>query len=492
MKNGTITYQDLASRPKKTRNVYDKYMELQNILPGWEYIPEPEMDDYLIRHAPADTKESDKEPRIPPSKFVQDWLASHNREWIISPMGKRITLHRYGIPIDKDIEDLTCQIQVDVYDQELPYREGEISRCVNTYFTNLYQYGVSNMFQAIAYDQKYEKGTEKWLDNLYDYFQPQESREIFHMMMKQWGWQSKRKILGKEVKWHIWINFWGASGLGKTTCIKKTCAPMEDVTSTTTISKVFDDTREIKRLTENYVLIFDELAINSEGEDGDKLSADQTGTLKQLITGDYLDARVYCSQKQAKKKITFSCISSSNTHLYDVIYDPETMRRFFEVHCMAKATGEYSKINKTLDNAVYFWRGINENLDSGYFDPDSDLGKEVANMQKAYYPTKSSVFNWIKETSAKAGRTPAWRAYNTYKQYCLNCGRKPKGYDTFLSDVKHAIPDSVKNDTSLLDFKVTELCKNHKYDEDDVPPGMSDFKPAEPPTLDKPTCSEFI
>lgn len=465
MKNGNPTYQDMSSRPRSVKNVFDKYMESQSMLEGWEFISEPEIADYLVRHAP---KEDDKKQRTPPSQFIAQWLTNHQKEWVISPMGKRITLHRYNIPTDKDIDELACQIQVDVYNRCLPYKESEVSRCLSAYFTDLYQRGVATMFQSIVYDAAFEKGMDKWLDNLYDYFKPQESREIFHMMMKQWGWQTKRKILGKEVKWHIWINFWGASGLGKTTAIKKICSPMEDVTSTTTIAKLFDDTREIKRLTENYVLIFDELAINSEKEDGEKLTPDQSAFIKQLVTGEYIDARVFSTQKQAKKKITFSCISSANWHLYDVIYDETTMRRFFEFHCMAAATGDFTKINKTLENSTYFWKGINENLDSGYFDPDSKLGKEVAAAQKSYYPTKSSVFDWIQETSAKAGNTPVWKAYKAYQQFCINCGRKPKAMPNFISDIKHAIPDSVRGGTAILDFTVTELCRKHKYEDDDL------------------------
>lgn len=459
-KDNTVCFQDSGSRALSVSKVFAKFMEARNTLTGWEYISEQEMSEYMSENAPA----SNEKQRTPPSQFIAQWLVSHQTEWIISPMGKRITLKRYGIPADKDIDELACQIQVDVYNKQLPYRESEITKCLSTHFMDLYQRGVANMFQTIAYDPSFEKGMEKWLDNLYEYFQPTETREIFHMMMKQWGWQSKRKILGRDVKWHIWINFWGASGLGKTTAIKKICSPMDDVCSTTTISKLFDDTREIKRLTENYVLIFDELAINSEREDGEKLTPDQGAFIKQLVTGDYIDARVFSTQKQAKKKITFSCISSANSHLYDVIWDETTMRRFFEFHCMAKATGDFTKINRTLENSVYFWKGINENLDDGYFDPDSELGREVSKIQKAYYPTKSSVFDWIQETSAKAGNTPVWRAYKAYQQYCINCGRKPKAMPNFISDIMHAIPDSVRGHSAAVDFTMTELCRNHKYD----------------------------
>ena len=470
LKTGIPCFKDGQGKGISTKTVYRKYMDAQPLLDGWEYMSESEMDKYMQDNAPEENSKEEKK-RTPPTQFINEWIDKHSEEWDISPMGKRITLHRRDIPIDKDPTDLEATMMMDVYDSELPYREGEISRGIKVYLMNRYHNGVANMFEGIRYNDKANAGLEKWLNNVYAWLKPEESPEIFSMMMKQWGWQTKRKILGRPVKWHIWNNLYGASGLGKTTAIKKICRPMEDVTSTTTMAKLFDDTREVKRLTENYVLIFDELAINSEREEGEKLSGDQLSTVKSLVTGDTLDTRVFNTQEQSKKRITFSCISSANSHLYDIVYDPETMRRFFEFHCQAKATGDFSMIESTLEHSEYFWRGIDENNDQGYFDPDSALGKEVQDIQKHYYPTKSSVFDFMNEVKMGKGNTPAWRAYKPYKQYCINCGRKPKAMPTFISDIKHAIPESVRGDTAFIGYTLTELCKDHKYDDfaDDLP-----------------------
>lgn len=479
-KDGSVTYQDFNSRGIAPLKVFEKYMAVRNSMEGWEYVSEQEIAEYMNGHAPEATGEN---KRIKPTVFIKQWMASHSSEWQISPMGKRITLHRYGIPVDKDIEDLTNEIQMNVYDESLPYREGEISRGVQNYMMDLYQDGVSKVFKTIAYDPLYEPAADKWIKNFYDYLQPAESLEIFSMMLKHWLWLVKRKLTGGPVRYHIWLNLYGATGLGKTTAVTKMCRPLEDVTSMTTIAKLFDDTREIKRLTENYILIFDELAINSEREEGDKLQGDQQSTLKSMLTGEFLDTRVFKTQNQSKKKITFSCISSANYHLYDIIYDPTSMRRFFEFHCQAEATGDFSKIEKTLDNSSYLWKGINENLEDGYFDPQSKLGQEVTKIQRAYYPTKSSVYDWIKETGAHAGNTPIFRAYRSYQNYCNNCGRKPKAMNSFIDDVKHALPDSIRGESAAVDFNVTELCRKHKFYDDDLPPTYNVIRPIEPPKM---------
>lgn len=485
-KDNTVCFQDSGSRALPVSKVFAKFMEARNTLPGWEYISEQEMAEYMTANAPS----SSEKQRTPPSQFITEWINAHRNEWIISPMGKRVTLHRFNIPVDKDIEDLTNTILIDVYDKNKPYREGEITRGVQNYFMNLYQFGVASVFQAIAYDQKFVGACDKWLRNFYDYLKPKESFDIFCMMFKHWLWLVKRKLLGRNVKYHIWLNLYGATGLGKTTALSKMCSPLEDVTSTTTIAKIFDDTKEIKRLTENYILIFDELAINSEREDGDKLQGDQQSTLKSMLTGDTLDTRVFKTQNQSKKKITFSCISSANWHLYDVIYDPTSMRRFFEFHCTAEATGDFSKISKTLENSIYLWKGVDENLDNGYFDPSTELGKQVSAMQKAYYPSRSSVYDWIQEASAKPGNTPIFKAYRSYKYYCDNCGRSHKSLQNFIDDIKHAIPDSVRGQSAAVDFTITDLCRKHKYDDDDF--NTIPFKVEESTDPMKPQFNGFL
>lgn len=191
---------------------------------------------------------------------------------------------------------------------------------------------------------------------------------------------------------------------------------------------------------------------------------------------------MYGTQNQAKKKITFSCISSANNHLYDIIYDETTMRRFFEFHCTADKVKDFTEINKTLDHSEYFWFGIDEDMDDGYFNPDCLLFDEISNIQRSYYPTKSSVYEWIKNTHAKPGSRAPITAYRSYRQFCINTGCKPKTMMNFVADVKHAMPDAIHGETVMLDFNMTEMCMKEPIDS--LPAGVSEIKAIEPPTLD--------
>ena len=90
----------------------------------------------------------------------------------------------------------------------------------------------------------------------------------------------------------------------------------------------------------------------------------------------------------------------------------------------------------------------------------------------------------MSECDVRAGSKPAWTAYKYYAQYCRNCGRKAKAMPTFISDIKHAIPEAVKNDTAFIDYNITDLCRNHRYDSDfnDGVVEASPLDPMAPPT----------
>lgn len=305
----------------------------------------------------------------------------------------------------------------------------------------------------ISYDVKYETYCNDFLKGIYDYLKPTESFEIFSTLMKHWAWQVKRKFNNKSVIYHIWLNFMGGTSLGKSTMIDKICAPMADFKSRTTIAKLFDDTKEIKRLTEKYILNFDELAVNNpDGGDGG-LTADQLAMLKSIITGDKIDTRVYGTQNQSTKRITFSCISSANYHLYDIIFDEASMRRFFEFHCMAEKPQSYDEINKWIDEPLGFWKGINENLEDGYWDVNSKLGKEIDSIQRGYYPTKSTLMYWLEYNTLTKGDDKPTSIFPQYREWCKENGYKAKTLIAFINELKKRFPQFIDN-TGVLSLKV--------------------------------------
>ena len=386
----------------------------------------------------------EQEERKPCRQWIMEWLEAHKDNWKFNVGWTAITYMMNGIPRNKTLEDLKEALMETVYQEQLAYKTEEVKTTLNCVARDKSSFAVAQIFHKIAYDPTMVDPCDRFLHGLYDYLKPTESYEIFKTLMMHWGWECKRRMLGRDVVWHIWINFFGATGLGKTTLLKMLCSPMADYTSVTNISMLFDSTREIAKLSEYYVLIFDELAVNVEGEPGGFLTEDNKATLKSMLTADYLDVRVYGTQRQSKQKITFVPISSANNHLYDIIFDETSMRRFFEFHCTAEKPKDYKGINKYLEHSDVFWRGINEDLERGYWDPNgTEIGEEISKIQQSYYPTRTTTSMWINACHVMAGNMSGTSAYKAYCGWCRETGNKQKTMQNFIKDIAHMLPDAM-------------------------------------------------
>ena len=135
LKNGTACYKDGTGHTLSTVNILKKFYEISAYLPEQVRIEPADVEAWLVAHAPA---EKDKEERMPPREFVAKWIADHSNIWRVSPTGKRITFLAHDMCVDKDVVSLTTEMLVDIYTQQLPYRDGEINKTVESYFCHLY------------------------------------------------------------------------------------------------------------------------------------------------------------------------------------------------------------------------------------------------------------------------------------------------------------------------------------------------------------------
>ena len=351
-----------------------------------------------------------------------------------------------------DIEEMYNHIMnFRVEDSNLQkYDRGDIKAVLYDWQRQSKMRAITNIYEKMKYNSEYEDFCTNYCHTVYDYFGIKERYEIFETLFKHWAWQLNGKMTGKPVVWHIWINFFGGTGIGKSYFITKLSDILEEYSTRTTISKIFDDTKEVKRLTEKFILNFDELAINRDDASNEgALSTDEQSTLKSMLTGEKMDNRVYGTQNQARRRITFSCISSSNTHLYDVIFDETSMRRFFDFTCSSaiKTQEDYDKFNQWLVNSDKFWMGINENLDNGYWNPHNDIGKEILSIQSKYYPTKSTLTYWneyfefVPTENKNDGNVQA--RYTEYVSWCKLSGYKSKTLIGFINEIKKRFPELI-------------------------------------------------
>lgn len=399
-----------------------------------------EIAEYVRNNTPTDQQNE----KIPCRHWINQWLEQHKDTWRFNASWSLITYMYRGMPKNKTIDDLKDALMETVYTEELPYKVEEVKTTLNCMLRDADSISTTKIYDKIAYDESMVDACDRFLRGLYDYCKPTESFEIWKTLWKHWGWICKRRMLGRPVVWHIWLNLYGATGIGKTTILKRLCEPMIDYTTVTNIATLFESTKEIAKLASYYVLIFDELAVNTEGEPGGSLTDDNKATLKSILTADYLDVRVYGTQRQTKQKITFVPVSSANNHLYDVIFDETSMRRFFEFHCTAEKPENFDEINKYLEHTDVFWRGIDENLDRGYWEPmGTPIGNEITRIQQSYYPTRTTTSMWIEAMNVRVGKRPGTHAYKAYTAWCRETGNRQKTMQNFVKDVAHMLPEAI-------------------------------------------------
>jgi hypothetical protein len=174
-------------------------------------------------------------------------------------------------------------------------------------------------------------------------------------ILKHFIWQTKRKMFKKEVKHHIMPVYVGGSGSGKSYHVRNhLLQPISEIVYFDGDFKKLVDSREAFNLCTNYVYLMDEMS---------KADHADVESIKNKITAPTIQYRrlgtnITC---QGDNKATF--IGTSNNPIEDIIKDPTSIRRFYQINTVADIDRE--KINKF--NYLHMWRSIDENLDEAPF-----------------------------------------------------------------------------------------------------------------------------
>lgn len=378
-----------------------------------------------IKGDPLQTKAAPK-VYLPEIGRTASWILEKLKDpkcpFNISKRADRITYKTNTSSNDKGI---LAWLNQKVHDLDLKkvYKNGDISdgwELLKLHF-------MSSQKQYLCAQFKYNGNqfADEFIRYIYDYLDIAEDYDVFDMMFRHWVWCLKRRIFGKRVVWHIWLNFNGAQGIGKSQMLDRMFKTFEDFTVVTNLKVMNDIEREYKKFTDNYVIIFDDLN-SGENNDNDLLLNDSAvDAIKQIMTQEVFTIRQFQTQDQSKVPNTFVPISTANKHLYDIIYDGDAMRRWFEFNCRRdKAPDSYDELNSVLERFPEVLQGIDENNDRGYWDRDSETGRKIIKIQKRYIPTNTSTNTWIDYCDIKPDFD---RADNTkfmapeYQQYCAYC-----------------------------------------------------------------------
>lgn len=312
--------------------------------------------------------------------------------------------------------------------------------------------------ESISYDNTKEVTMDTFIRSIYDYLDIKEDYEIFEMLFKHWCWTLKRHIWNKPVTWQIWINFYGAQGIGKTEMIRRMTKFMRDFYAETNLNTFNDVEKQFKLFTDSYILYFDEL---NKGDNKDAaiemtLNQNAVDSIKDLMTKDIITVRQYQTQDQGKFKNIFTPISAANNHLYDIVYDGEAMRRWFDFTCQRETIpASYDEINNILATFQEALRGVDENNEDGYWDQHSEIGKKIKQIQKTYVPTNTSTNRWIDYCFVKPdlehNKDNMFTAntYCKYKLYCKAVGKYSASMDKVIAIIKRVWPDCADEDGNV-------------------------------------------
>lgn len=352
----------------------------------------------------------------------------------ISDRGDSIEFRADGVSIAGNDKLVRAWLTSKVKDMDLQkvYREGDLDAGWLLLKQKFQTAAKATKNNLIAFDGN--PFVDEFLHYIYDYLQIKEDYDVYEMMFKHWMWCLKRRMFNKPVIWHIWLNFNGAQGIGKTQMINRMLRFIEDFIITTNLRIMNDVDREYRKFTDNYVIIFDDLNTGENSDNDVSLNDNAVDAIKQIMTQEVFTVRQFQTQDQNKVKNTFVPISTANRHLYDIIYDGDAMRRWFEFNCQRSTPPEsYDELNAILERFPEALRGIDENNDKGYWDRQSAVSNKIVEIQKHYIPTNTSTNTWIDycHVTPDFDRSPETAfmapAYKQYSSYCRAVGKHTAG-----------------------------------------------------------------
>lgn len=366
------------------------------------------------------------------ANWIHDAVHSRNSPYKISDKGNEITYNRNGVETNADSNDLYYWLWSLNRDAGMGFLGGDIKAGINNLLKEYASRSLGRIYNMIKYDENSEAFTKTFIGFLYNHLEIKEDYDIFEMLFMHWMWILKRRIISRKVRHHIWLNFYGATGIGKTEMIHRMFDFMKDFVAEPGIQVFSDGTREYRKFTDNYVLFFEELAKSDSlsGFAEESYSDKGIAVMKQILTADYFDPRLLGGQEQAKVKIRFAPISVANEHLYDIIYDDTSMRRFFDFTCGRRELPKsFTELNNMLSKFPEALQGVNEFDNDGYFMPKSETGIKISKIQKSYVPTKTSTNNWIDDCDIEPDEELTSNTvfgipfYKLYCSYCQNVGK---------------------------------------------------------------------
>lgn len=228
--------------------------------------------------------------------------------------------------------------------------------------------------------------------------------EIMCSVIRHFIWQVKRKLFELPVEHHMMITLYGKSGAGKSVAIQKLLSVVDDIKLDTDFS-IFQDKFSGRVWERNFVIFCDEM--------GD-IQNTSVEKLKNVITAPRIEARAMRSDQMLSVKQNATLISASNNELRDLINDPTSARRYFQIDCLDKI--DWDSINEIDYESL--WASVDETGPC----PILPYIDEIKKVQESSVRAKGNIEQFLEECCevTEFGKdSPTTKVlYNAFVEFC--------------------------------------------------------------------------
>ncbi|MFM6995041.1 MAG: VapE domain-containing protein [Sediminibacterium sp.] len=255
-------------------------------------------------------------------------------------------------------------------------------------------------------------------------------------VLSHWMWLVKVKMMEREHSNHIMPILFGKQGAGKTIAINKLLGPLNSFRLNIALDQATDE-RYFKTMSENFVVVFDEMS---------GVSRSDIAALKKQITTDFNDYRPMGTNDIYKVRQSCSFIGTTNQPVAEQVIDPSGMRRFWQINCQDKL--DWDAISSI--NYIEMWKGIDENKRDGYI-----LDRiNFINTKQEELKMKDDVLLFIEDNNllprdTLTKKVSSFELYQEYRSFCDRNGFIPMNSSWFGRKlVQHGLGKGVGIDPS--------------------------------------------
>jgi hypothetical protein len=236
--------------------------------------------------------------------------------------------------------------------------------------------------------------------------------ELDIVVMKHFIWQVKRKMRNLPVEYELMPVVCGQTGSGKSRAVERLLEPLRELAEVGRDFSIFTDTREHFIFHRMFVVALDEMA---------RADSTDVNAIKQVISAKDISYRGLYTQESVVGRMVSTFIGTSNNFLNEVILDPTSARRFWQLLSAPKA--DWTVVN-SLDYLA-IWRCVDEQQAASPIRPHWAAIQEKQHTEFRY---KGAVEEWFEDRWVidDGHETKASEAFEDFKDWAAaaNHGQK--------------------------------------------------------------------